>query len=145
MSPVSPAHREMARELLEEELRAGADGRLPSDAAERLCLRFYRGLDPLVTRAGSRAFLSRSLRLTEAEHPFVARLRAGTTDAPCFEGIDDAVSGLEAAAVFTGFETVFGNMIGLLVTFIGEDLTMHALREVLPDLEAGRSGEVEQS
>ena len=75
----------------------------------------------------------------------MAGVRAGATGDPCLEGIEDALDGVEADAALAAFETVFGNMIGLLVAFIGEDLTMHALRQALPELEQGHSGEVEQS
>jgi hypothetical protein len=40
----------------------------------------------------------------------------------------------DSSQVADGFEAVLATLVALLVSFIGEDLTAHVLREVWPDL-----------
>jgi hypothetical protein len=46
----------------------------------------------------------------------------------------DSGKGAESGQAAEGFEAVLAILIALLVSFIGEDLTLHLLREVWPEL-----------
>lgn len=131
--------------ILSYELALRGDRGTVAAAAERACQRFYGRLRPLVTLAGSQAFLSRSLHLAAREYPFLADVRAGPTDEECLQGLDHALRGIDSARATDAFVTVLSYMIGLLVTFIGHDLTMHAIREVWPDACIPRPAEGEMS
>ena len=135
MSPANPAHRDLARRLLDDELGARGDLSSVGNAAERVGQNFSLRLAPLVTGAGSQALLSRSLHLTRPEFEFLERLRVGPSSDHCFEGMDEALRGVEATMALDAFVVVFANLIGLLVTFIGEDLAIHAVREAWPDVQ----------
>ncbi len=88
-------------------------------------------LVPLIGQAGLDAVTSRALHLAEHEYPPV---KAGATDQPgAFAAVNawllqrDAGEAMEAAA------TVLSMVAQLLVTFIGEPLTMRLLRKGWPD------------
>jgi hypothetical protein len=138
---VAAAYRELAGWILAYELDLLNGEAAPAVAAERACQRFYERLRPLVTLAGSQAFMSRSLRLAGAEFPFLGSVRAGPSSEECLQGLDAALIDVEAAAATAGFVTVLAHMIGLLVTFIGHDLTMHAIRQAWPDARTQHLGE----
>jgi hypothetical protein len=134
------SHRELALWILGHELRVLGDPGTPEAAAERVCQQLYARLGPLVTVAGSQAFLTRSLRLARDDFPFLEGLRAGPTAHVCLDGMDGALHDVEPELVLDAFVAVIANMIGLLVTFIGEDLAMLTIRDGWPDAGTGRGG-----
>ena len=139
------AHRELGAWILSHELALLKDDATEATAAaaERACRRFYGRLRPLVTLPGSQAFLSRSLHLAAREHPFLVNVRAGSSEEECLQGLDHALNDIDPASAAAAFITVLSHMIALLVTFIGHDLTMHAIREVWPDAYISRRAERE--
>ncbi len=140
MSQVA-AYRELGEWILAYELALLKDGGSPVAAAERACQRFYRRLSPLVTLGGSQAFLARSLHRAVAEFPFLEGVQAGPTAEECLLGLDPALNDIDATATTAAFTAVLSHMIGLLVTFIGHELTMHAIREVWPEAYTSRPAE----
>lgn len=137
------AHRELGAWILSHELALLKDDATEAAAAEQACRRFYGRLRPLVTLPGSQAFLSRSLHLAAREHPFLVNVRAGSSEEECLQGLDHALNDIDPASAAAAFITVLSHMIALLVTFIGHDLTMHAIREVWPDACTSRPAEGE--
>lgn len=127
------AYHKLGASILAYELALLNDDGSPAVAVERACQQFYRRLSPLVTPAGSQAFLSRSLHLAGAEFPFLNDVQAGPTAEECLQGLDPALHDIEETTTTSAFISVLSYMIGLLVVFIGHDLTMHAIRDVWPD------------
>jgi hypothetical protein len=109
-----------------------------SAAAERVCNKLFRRLSSLVSPAASQALLSRALHLARAEFPFLDGVRADTSPETCFEGLGERAHQVEADEAGKGLLAVLrillDLLLDLLVGFIGEDLTLHLVREVWPDL-----------
>lgn len=103
-----------------------------SIAVERIFTQYCDGLTPLITALGARALLSRALRQASAEYPFLAAVHVSPQDGTCFDNFDEALVGVEAATVRDAFSTVLTDVAGLLAEFIGEELTMHMIREIWP-------------
>ena len=147
MNAVTPAQRDLALWLLEAEM---GDARAPEallDAAERTCQKLCRRLAMLVTVVGYRALLARALHLARGEFPFLDGVRAGATDSACFDGLRTKTEGIDPAMLRAALTTVLASVIGLLTTFIGEDLTLRLVRDVWPDAPFGRTsaGQAEEA
>jgi hypothetical protein len=89
-------------------------------------------LRTLMGNVGFRALLSRALALAGAE---VTWLRAVHVKADgSLEGLDGFDPPVQPAALFEGSVVLLAQLLGLLVAFIGEDLTLRFVREVWPRL-----------
>ena len=137
-SDVFPAQRQVALWVLRQESN-DADGADSMQAAlERSCQKLCVRLAKLVTATGSQALLARAIRLAAADAPFVGGLRAGVVPAACLEGVHDATRGVPPELAQTGLVAVIAHLLGLLVTFVGPDLTARIVGEVWPDPPFGR-------
>jgi hypothetical protein len=83
-------------------------------------------------QTGYRALLSRALSLASAEVPWMR----GVTVRPegTLEGLADVEAKRGPAEVLEARVLLMTNVIGLLVAFIGEDLTLRLLGDVWPKL-----------
>ena len=130
---VTPAQRELALWLLEEET---GDDRGPEalvDAADVACQKLGRRLTRLITVVGYQALLARALHLARSEFSVLDGVRAAATDGTCLEGMRAKVGGSELAMLQAALTSVLANMIGLLITFIGDNLALRLVREIWPD------------
>ena len=95
----------------------------------RVCEKLRGSLSTLAGVAGYRALISRALALAKTEVPSLGRLRVredGSLEAPDPAGRDmDESQG--------GGTALVAQLLGLLVTFIGEALTLRLVRDVWPD------------
>jgi hypothetical protein len=133
MDTPSPAMRDLARRLL-------AASRSASDSpAQEVVLVNEKLRIALTTFAGADGFATlvrRALALASAEVP---ALRGATVSA------DGRLEGLEQLATHPGSVAaaaavaITAQLLGLLVTFIGEPLTLRLVREAWPNLPPGES------
>jgi len=132
MTVTIAAQRDLARWLLEEELsgRQGPDALV--EAAERACQKLSGRVATLVTTTGYRALFARALFLTRAEFPFLSAVQVGAIPENCFDGLRDGVSSVTGAELRDGLAAVLAGIMGLLATFIGDDLTVRLVRDVWP-------------
>ena len=120
--------RELAQRLLaHEEVEANA---AVSDmqAVSRVCDKLRRPLTTLAGAAGFRSLLARALTLAKQESPVLGA---------CEIKADGSLEGLNGEAVPSG-AVLIAHLIGLMITFIGESLTLRLLHDVwidLPDSE----------
>ena len=132
------AHRHVALWVLRQESN-GADGADCSQAAvERSCQKLCTRLARLVTAAGSQALVARAIHLAATDAPFLSGLRAGVVPAACLEGVHEATRGVSPELAQTGLVSVMAHLLGLLVTFIGPDVTARIVGDVWPDPPFGR-------
>ncbi len=113
------------------------DGREPEallDAAEHACQKLCQRLAQLITVVGYRALLARALHLARGEFPFLEGVRAEDGG---FDGLRAKTEDVEPATLRAALTTVLGSVIGLLSTFIGEDLAVRLVRDVWPSAPYG--------
>lgn len=89
-------------------------------------------LATLMGIVGFRALLSRALALASAEVPWLRALHVKADGS--LEGFDALDRQVEPAAVFEGSVVLLAQLLGLLATFVGENLTLRLVREVWPKL-----------
>lgn len=91
-------------------------------------------LGTLIGPLGLQALLHRAL---VRARPGCAWLSALSVDAEGrLQGLPEATAGLTAWEIATGFRLLLGEVFGLLVTLIGEDLTLRVLAQIWPGLSA---------
>jgi len=83
----------------------------------------------LMGNVGFSALLSRALVLANAEVPW---LRAVHVKAGSLEGLDELGAQVTPAEIFEGRVVLLAQLLGLLVAFIGERLTLSLVREIWP-------------
>jgi hypothetical protein len=91
-------------------------------------------LTALMGSGGYRALIARALKLASADVPWLRTLRVeadGTV-----QGLDPMAARLDPAGIFEGRVVLVAQVIGLLVAFIGEKLTLQLVREIWPKLPA---------
>jgi hypothetical protein len=130
MNTPPSAIQHLARRLLAvEAARDHSDGLL--GAARRACDRLRVPLAKLAGVAGFRSLMARALALAAAEVPWldVVQVRADGS----LEGFDAARGQHGAGQDGDAGAVVVAQLLGLLVTFIGEPLTLRLVREAWPD------------
>jgi hypothetical protein len=134
MTTATPSQHAVARWLLTTEMRE-AEGPLAGPAAaERVFEKLSRRLAQLITRVGFEALLARAVRLSRAEFPFLDGAPITRSADVLTLRLRDSADGVEPSQAAEAFEAVLSILIMLLVSFVGEELTLRLLREVWPEL-----------
>jgi hypothetical protein len=101
-------------------------------AAFQVCEKLRPHLATLMGNAGFRALLSRSLALASAEVP---SLRAAHVKSDgSLEGLDELGPQVDPEENAEGRVVLLAQLLGLLMAFIGENLTVRLVGEVWPKL-----------
>ena len=131
MSTAPPAIRDLARRLIALEAARGESPGEPAGGAVRVCDRLRVSLARLAGVAGFRSLMSRALALAKAEVPSLAAAEVRADGS--LEGLDDDGSDRDAGAGGEGGVVVVAQLLGLLMTFVGEPLTLRLVRDAWPD------------
>lgn len=108
-----------------------------------VCEKLHLHLATFMGNTGFRTLLSRSLALATAEVPWLRTVRV--KDDWSLEGLEQLQTQISQDELFEGGVTLLAQLLGLLVTFIGEALTVRLVRDVWPkvsvdDLDLGIGG-----
>jgi hypothetical protein len=130
MKPKSPLPqaRDLAQRLLTCEAAAGPSAGENTLAVLRVAEKFRRTLTALTGAAGFRALLSRALTLAQLHVPSLSAVQIKPDGS--LEGFSELLN--EEAA--QGGVMLMIQLIGLLVAFVGEELTLRLVLDVCPDL-----------
>jgi hypothetical protein len=129
---LSPQIRGLAQRLLTYECGAGVPSRL---AAVRVSKKLSRPFNTLVGAAGFRSLLSRALALGNTEIAFLKAIQVNEDGS--LEGFDRVKAQFSNAELAKGEVIFIAHLLGLLVTFIGEDLTLVLIQEAWPKATFG--------
>jgi hypothetical protein len=136
--------RDFAKRLIAHETRGNKSSQPNNAAGFRVCEKLRPALATLMGNSGFRALLSRALALASAEVPTLRAVELQENGS------------LQASQKFKSNETaepdiaLVAQLLGLLVAFIGADLTLRFVREVWPkvplnDLNFDRGGKNEKT
>lgn len=89
-------------------------------------------LAALMGSVGFRALLSRALALANEEIPWLRAVHVKADGS--LEGLDELKAHVGSDEILKGCVVLLAQFLGLLVTFIGEDLTLRLVRESWPKL-----------
>ena len=135
-----PESRHLAQRLLAYEAVAGDNSERAESVAFRVCAKLRRPLITLAGVAGFRSLLSRALTLARAEAPSLSAVQV-TADGS-LKGLDELELQIDKEQARDGGAILIGQLIGLLLTFIGEGLTLRLVQDVWP--EAAFNGRVSE-
>ena len=126
MNEPTRAAENIARRILACE--ADEDDPPQSHAASRAVEKLHPYLTKYVGAAGFHALLVRALSLAKAQVPWLAsvQVKADATLA----GFDEAVQVGDVGDARKGGAALLTELLGLLVTFLGEAITLHMVQEV---------------
>jgi hypothetical protein len=99
--------------------------------AFRVCEKLRQPLSRLAGVAGFRSLLSRALALANDEVRWMKAIHVRADGS--LEGLDEAQAQLSETEIADGEIVLIAQLIGLLVTFIGEELTLRLVQESWPD------------
>ena len=120
----TPTTRELAQRLLAYEAGEAEAAMPDTEAVCRVCDKLRRPLTTLAGAAGFRSLLARALTLAKRESPVLGEWEVKS---------DGSLQGLNGEAAQSG-AVLIAQLIGLMITFIGESLTLRLLHDVWPDL-----------
>ena len=124
--------RDLAERLIAYEAKGELSPQRPGPSCFPVCDRLGPHLMNLMGTAGFRALLSRALALACEQ---AAWLRAVHVKADgSMEGVDELHAQLGADEFMEGRRVLVAQLLGLLVAFIGENLTLRLVREIWPEI-----------
>ena len=131
MSRATPKMRELSQRLVAKEMQRGKSAEeavAPFFIYERL----RPSLSTLMGKEGTRALFARSLSLARLELPNL--LSVTVSDEGLLAGFETAEASITFQEKFEYRIVLVAHVIGLLVAFIGSNLTLRLLRECWPEL-----------
>jgi len=130
----------LAQRLLTYEAAAGETSEPAESAAFRVSAKLRRPLITLAGVAGFRSILSRALTLARAEAPGLSAVQVAADGS--LKGLDELEPQIGKEQAREGGAILIAQLIGLLLTFIGEGLTLRLVQDVWP--EAAFNGSVSE-
>lgn len=131
MKQVAPAVRDLARRLLAHEAGESQNREEMAHVAECACTKLRFHLIKVVGLEGFRALLTRALALAKSETPWLSAVQVQADGS--LAGLGEAASRQDRDQATKGFGALLTQFLGLLVTFIGEALTLRLVREIWPE------------
>jgi hypothetical protein len=126
-----PKSRHLAQRLLTYEAVADKNSEPAESAVFRVCDRLRQPLITLAGVAGFRSLLSRALTLARAEAPSLSAVEVAADGS--LKGQDEFASQSNKEQARDGGVILIAQLIGLLLTFIGEGLTLRLVQDVWPE------------
>ncbi len=132
MSRATPQMRDFAARLIAHEMKEHKSSKAGRPAAYHVCERLRPNLATLMGQGGFRAVLARALAVASAEAPWLAALQVAADGS--LEGWDKPEAQVKAKELTESGVLVVAQLLGLLVAFVGENLTLLLVREVWPNV-----------
>ncbi len=148
MSRATPQMRNFAKRLMAYEALGNTSSETKNPAGFHVCEKLRLHMATFMGNTGFRTLLSRSLALSAEEVPWLRKVRV-TEDVP-LEGLEELQAQLDRDEFFQGGVVLLAQLLGLLVAFIGANLTLRLVREVWPkvplnNLDFGKEDEYEKA
>jgi hypothetical protein len=128
---ILPEWRYLAQRLLTYEAVAGKDSEATESAAFRVCAKLRWPLITLAGIDGFRSLLARALALAKAEAPSLSAVQIAADGS--LQGLDEMEPQIDRDHASEGGAILIAELIGLLLTFIGEGLTLRVVQDVWPE------------
>jgi hypothetical protein len=123
--------RDLAQRLLAYENAEGKTSERKEFAAVRVCERLRQPLIKLAGVAGFRSLLSRALTLARAEAPSLSAVQVATDGS--LNGLDELAPQTNKGQARDGGAVLIAQLLGLLLTLIGEGSTLRLVQDVWPE------------
>ena len=124
--------RDFAERLIAYETKSNKSSKTKTATAFLVGEKLGPHLATFMGKVGFSALLSRALVLAHAEVPWLRAVHVKADGS--LEGLDGLGAQVNPAEIFEGRVVLLAQLLGLLVAFIGENLTLRLVREVWPKL-----------
>lgn len=121
-----------ARRLIENEANGVKSLRAKNAAAFEIYEKLRPQLEPLVGKSGFRSLLSRALTLATMEISELRTMQVRANGA--LEGPKEVKENQNSTKVYKGRVVFLAHLLGLLVAFIGRNLTVRLMNEIWPNV-----------
>lgn len=132
----TPEHRRLATWFLAQEVSLEGGVTSTVEATGRAWGRLSRRLAQIFATSGSEALGKRAVYLAQDDFPFLK----GPNGPIPLESLPAALEGKDEEQAVAAAESVYANLVDLLITFIGEDLALRAIRDVWPGASLDEPG-----
>jgi hypothetical protein len=122
--------RNFAKRLIICEANGSKSAKTNAPNSFNICEKLRPQLAPLMGDGGFRALLARALALAAAEVPWLRAIKVEPDGS--LRGLEELPADLDLGALFEGRVVLLARLLGLMVAFIGEDLTLRLAREAWP-------------
>ena len=129
---ITPKVKDLASRLMALEAAAGKRAGAHSSSAFRVCDKLRPPLSRLAGMAGFCAILSRALALASGEVRWLKAIHIDPEGS--LEALDEAQAQLAQDEGAKGEIVLVAHLLGLLVTFIGEELMLRVVQQTWPDV-----------
>ena len=135
MNRATPRMRDIAGRLIAFEARGIKSSGTRTPAACRVGEKLRPQLAALMGNVGFSALQSRALALANGQFSWLRAVHVKADGG--FQGLDAVDAQIDPGEFFEGCVVLFAHLLGLLVTFIGEELTLRLVSEAWPELPRG--------
>jgi len=132
MSRATPKMRDFAERLIAYETKENKSAGTKPPVAFIVGEKLRPHLATLMGNTGFRALISRALALANAEVPCLRAVQVKADGA--LEGLGELEAKVDPKKMADGRVVLVAHLLGLLVAFIGEDLTLRLVCEIWPKL-----------
>jgi len=132
MSRATPQMRDFAERLIAFETRGKKSSGTKTPAAFQVFEKLRPHLATLMGKGGFRALLARALALASADVLWLSALHVKADGS--LEQLEDLKAQVDPKEIVEGCVVLVTELLGLLVAFIGDDLTLRLVREAWPKL-----------
>jgi hypothetical protein len=126
-----PESRYLAQRLLTYEAVAGKNSETTDSASLRVFAKLRQPLITLAGVAGFRSLLSRALTLARTEAPSLSAVQVAADGS--LQGMDELEPQIDKDQAREAGAILIAQLIGLLLIFIGEGLTLRMVQDVWPE------------
>ena len=132
MNRANPKIRDFAERLIDYETSRDGSPETKTPVAFLVCDKLRPQLATLMGNGGFRALLWRALVLANKEVRWLGSVHVNPDGS--FDGVEELHTQVDAEQLAEGGVVLLGQLLGLLVAFIGEKLTVRLVREVWPHI-----------
>ena len=134
MTRNTPEVRDFAKRLIALEANGHKSSETKIPAACMATEKLRPHLSTLIGNLGFRALISRALALANADVRWLRAVHVKTDGS--FEGFEDLSARMEPEQFFEGCTVLLSHLLGLLVAFVGEEITLRLVGDVWPELSS---------
>ncbi len=137
MNRVTPQIESFALRLITHETKGSKTTETIAEASFRVFEKLQQKLALLMGNGGYRALLSRALALANAEISWLNMLRVNADGS--LDEADELGAQIAPNQMVEGYSALLAQLLGLMVAFIGEKITLGLLSEVWPKFKISKS------
>ena len=131
MTRASSATRDFATRLIAHDTKANRPSETEGPGVQHICEKLRPHLATLMGNTGFRALLSRALALANKEVPWLRDVHVKSDGS--LEGLEELPAQLLPDKIVEGNVVLLARVLGLLMAFIGKNLTIRLVRDVWPE------------